>query len=104
MRTSASGAQGRPAWPSSSIQGMSSGRMPSVPIEQQVAGREAHEVLGLRTDLRSLDPVRAMARSDESDGFTSSAHCMITWKGLPTRICVFDLDVGDTPAPSPRRA
>src|SRR2546425_2150004 len=31
-------------------------------------------------------PCRA---STSRDGLISSAHCMITWNGLPTRICVF---------------
>ncbi len=87
MRCSASGAHGRPAWPSSSIQGMSSGRMPMVPVRSRLQGAsrtrfsacEPSSVLSIR-----WAPCREMT---SSDGLISSAHCMMTWNGLPIRIC-----------------
>ena len=94
MRTSASGAHCRPALPSSSIQGMSSGRMPLVPTMQQVAGREAHQVLGLRAHVGAVDAVGAVARGDEQRGLDLLRPLQDHLEGLADQDLRLHLDVG----------
>ena len=96
MRTSASGDHGIPAWPSSSIQGMSSGRMPVVPTSSRLQGAR-------RARFSACEPMSVPSMrwapwraATSSVGWISSAHCRITWKGLPTRICVFTSTSGNS--------
>ena len=98
IRTSASGAQGIDATPSSSIQGMSSGLIPTVPVRSRLQGANRRRFSAWEPS--SVPSIRwAPWRAARSrDGLISSAHCRITWKGLPTRIWVFRGTSGNSSA------
>src|SRR6266487_1667544 len=90
--TSASGAHDRPAWPSSSIHGMSSGRTPVTPTRSKT-----HQVFRLGSKLGVFDAMGAVTAEDEQRrlDLVRPLHDHLEW--LANEDLRFERDIGELP-------